>query len=91
MPTRRESSGSTLGAARLTRERELPCQRPLTHTCMVFGLAAVVNPHVEAHRLLREQARHKKRLAEIAGQKAVTVTTWDRGAPTDLVLPQHVP
>jgi len=50
---------------------------------MVFGLAAVVNPHVEAHRLLREQARHKKRLAEIAGQKAVTVTTWDRGAPTD--------
>ena len=50
---------------------------------MVFGLAAIVNPHVEAHRLLREQARHKKRLAEIAGQKAVTVTTWDRGAPTD--------
>ena len=57
-------------------------QRPLRHTWMVFGLA-VVNPHVEAHRLLREQARHKKRLAEIAGQKAVTVTTWDRGAPTD--------
>ena len=56
---------------------------PLTHSWMVFGLAAVVNPHVEAHRLLREQARHKKRLAEIAGQKAVTVTTWDRGAPTD--------
>ena len=59
------------------------CVLPLTHTWMVFGLAAVVNPHVEAHRLLREQARHKKRLAEIAGQKAVTVTTWDRGAPTD--------
>ena len=50
---------------------------------MVFGLAAVVNPHVEAHRLQREQAHHKKRLAEIRGKKAVTVSTWDRGVPTD--------
>jgi len=50
---------------------------------MVFGVAAVVNPHVEAHRLQREQAHHKKRLAEIRGKKAVTVSTWDRGLPTD--------
>ena len=50
---------------------------------MVFGVAAVVNPHVEAHRLQREQAHHKKRLAEIRGKKAVTVSTWDRGVPTD--------
>ena len=50
---------------------------------MVFGNAAVVNPHVEAHRLQREQAHHKKRLAEISGKKAVTVSTWNRGLPTD--------
>ena len=49
---------------------------------MAFGLT-VVNPHVEAHRLQREQSLHRKRLAEIRGKKAVTVSTWDRGVATD--------
>ena len=49
---------------------------------MSFRLA-ISNPHVEAHRLQREQMHHHKRLAEIRGKKAVTVSTWDRGVATD--------
>ena len=59
-----------------------PTRRFPTVASMVFGLA-IVNPHVEAHRLQREQAHHKKRLDEIRSKKAVTVSTWDRGLPTD--------